>query len=95
MKLTFTAYYFYLHNNLWWTILNSTLQMKKLKLREMTGGVSKIMIIIATVPTATYQKHQAGNNLELGKKLQTQQWRQEEREQKRSKAFQWLEQACQ
>lgn len=68
--------------------------MKKLKLREMTGGVSKTMIIMATVPMATYQKNQVGSNLELSKKLQTQQWRQGERAQKRSKVFRWLEQAC-
>lgn len=61
--------------------------MKKLKLRERTGAVYKTMAIIATVPMATYQQKQVGNNLELGKKLQTQQWRQEERTQDRSELF--------
>lgn len=68
-------------------MLNFILQMKKLKLREMTGAVYKTMAIIATVPMATYQQKQVGNNLELGKKLQTQQWRQEERTPNRSEVF--------
>lgn len=53
-------------------MLNFILQMKKPKLREMTGDVYKTMAIIATVPMAAYQQKQAGDNLELGKKLQTQ-----------------------
>lgn len=60
-------------------MLNFALQMKKLKLREMTGAVYKTMAIIATVPMVTYQQKEVGNKLELGKKLETPQWRQEER----------------
>lgn len=51
--------------------------MKKLKLREMKGGVYRVMTTIAPVSMARLR-----NNLKFGEKLQTQQWSNREKEEK-------------